>query len=120
MTWRSRPAALMRKLGCDLELVDRERMLAIEPALRFTNANIVGGSMTYADELGDACVFTRKLADKAQSAGVDFRFDTTVAGHRNDVRPNVRRAGAHAQRQLSPGRPPTPMWLRSAATAPGG
>jgi D-amino-acid dehydrogenase len=74
------PAALMRKLGCDLELVGRERMLAIEPALRFTNANIVGGTMTYADESGDACMFTRKLADKAKGAGVNFRFDTTVAG----------------------------------------
>jgi D-amino-acid dehydrogenase len=74
------PAALMRKLGCDLELVNRERMLAIEPALRFTNANIVGGTMTYADESGDACMFTRKLADKAKGAGVNFRFDTTVAG----------------------------------------
>ena len=33
-------ATLMRKLGCDLELVGRDRMLAIEPALRFTNANV--------------------------------------------------------------------------------
>jgi D-amino-acid dehydrogenase len=74
------PAALMRKLGCDLEMVDRERMLAIEPALRFTNANIVGGSMTYADESGDACAFTRKLADKAAERGVDFKFGTTVVG----------------------------------------
>jgi D-amino-acid dehydrogenase len=72
------PAALMRKLGCDLEMVDRERMLAIEPALRFTNAQIVGGSMTYADESGDACAFTRKLADKAAERGVAFRYNTTV------------------------------------------
>lgn len=74
------PAALMRKLGCDLELVGRERMLAIEPALRFTNANIVGGSMTYADESGDACAFTRKLAEKGAERGIDFQFDTTVVG----------------------------------------
>src|SRR5262249_59761532 len=74
------PAALMRKLGCDLHMVDRERMLAIEPALRFTNANIVGGSMTYADESGDACAFTRKLADKTAERGVDFKFGTTVVG----------------------------------------
>jgi D-amino-acid dehydrogenase len=74
------PAALMRKLGCDLEMVDRERMLAIEPALRFTNANIVGGSMTYADESGDACAFTRKLAEKAAERGVDFKYGTTVVG----------------------------------------
>jgi D-amino-acid dehydrogenase len=73
-----KPAALMRKLGCELELVDRERMLAIEPALRFTNTPIVGGSMTYTDESGDACAFTRKLADKAAERGVDFKFGTTV------------------------------------------
>jgi D-amino-acid dehydrogenase len=73
------PAALMRKLGCDLEMVDRERMLEIEPALRFTNAQIVGGSMTYADESGDACAFTRKLAEKAAERGVAFRYNTTIA-----------------------------------------
>jgi D-amino-acid dehydrogenase len=55
-------------------------MLAIEPALRFTNANIVGGSMTYADESGDACAFTRKLAEKGAERGIDFQFDTTVVG----------------------------------------
>jgi D-amino-acid dehydrogenase len=60
-------------------MVDRERMLEIEPALRFTNAQIVGGSMTYADESGDACAFTRKLAEKAAERGVAFRYNTTIA-----------------------------------------
>jgi D-amino-acid dehydrogenase len=72
------PAALMRKLGCELEMVDRERMLEIEPALRFTNAQIVGGSMTHTDESGDACAFTRKLAEKAVERGVAFKYNTTV------------------------------------------
>ena len=36
--------------------------------------------MTYADESGDACVFTRKLAEAAAARGVEFKFNTTVVG----------------------------------------
>jgi D-amino-acid dehydrogenase len=72
------PARVMRAHGCRLDMVDREELLAIEPALRFTNAEIVGGSMTYEDESGDACTFTRALAERAAAAGVEFRFGTTV------------------------------------------
>ena len=36
--------------------------------------------MTYADESGDACVFTRKLAEAAAARGVEFKFNTTIVG----------------------------------------
>ena len=74
------PARLMRDHGCDIELVDADEVVRIEPALRFARAKIVGGSMTYADELGDACVFTRKLAAAAAARGVEFKFNTTILG----------------------------------------
>jgi D-amino-acid dehydrogenase len=74
------PARIMRDLGCDLDMLDRDQILAIEPALQFTNAPIVGGSMTTTDESGDACVFTRKLASKAAAKQVDFQFGTSVVG----------------------------------------
>ena len=36
--------------------------------------------MTYADESGDACVFTRKLAEAATARGVELKFSTTIVG----------------------------------------
>jgi D-amino-acid dehydrogenase len=36
--------------------------------------------MTYADESGDACVFTRKLAEAAAARGVELKFSTTIVG----------------------------------------
>src|SRR5581483_1918090 len=59
------PAQVMREHGCDVELIDADEVIRIEPALRHARAKIVGGSMTYADESGDACAFTRKLANAA-------------------------------------------------------
>jgi D-amino-acid dehydrogenase len=74
------PAQVMRDHGCDIELIEAGEVIRIEPALRFARAKIVGGSITYADESGDACVFTRKLAEAAADRGVEFRFNTTILG----------------------------------------
>jgi D-amino-acid dehydrogenase len=74
------PAQVMRDYGCDIELVDADEVIRIEPALRFTRSKIVGGSMTSTDESGDACIFTQKLAEAAAARGVVFKFDTTILG----------------------------------------
>ncbi|MEA2906690.1 MAG: D-amino-acid dehydrogenase [Alphaproteobacteria bacterium] len=74
------PAQVMRDYGCDLEMIDADEVLRIEPALRFTRRKIVGGSMTYADESGDACIFTQKLAEAAAARGVAFKFNTAILG----------------------------------------
>ncbi|MFZ1196863.1 MAG: FAD-dependent oxidoreductase, partial [Pseudolabrys sp.] len=74
------PARVMRDHGCDVEIIDADEVVRIEPALRFARTKIVGGSMTYADESGDACVFTRKLAEAAAARGVEFKFNTTIVG----------------------------------------
>jgi D-amino-acid dehydrogenase len=74
------PARVMRDHGCDVELIDADEVVRIEPALRFARAKVVAGSMTHADESGDACVFTRKLAEAATARGVEFKFNTTILG----------------------------------------
>ncbi|HEY6254314.1 MAG TPA: D-amino acid dehydrogenase [Xanthobacteraceae bacterium] len=74
------PAQVMRDHGCDVELIDADEVVRIEPALRFARTKIVGGSMTYADESGDACAFTRKLAEAAAARGVELKFNTTILG----------------------------------------
>jgi D-amino-acid dehydrogenase len=74
------PAQVMRDHGCNVELIGAEEVVRIEPALRFSRRKIVGGSMTYADESGDACMFTRKLAEAAAARGVAFKFNTSILG----------------------------------------
>ncbi len=78
------PAQVMRDHGADIALVGADEVVRIEPALRFARAKIVGGSMTYADESGDACLFTRKLAEAAAARGVVFQFNTTILGLDHD------------------------------------
>ncbi|SNS98319.1 D-amino-acid dehydrogenase [Noviherbaspirillum humi] len=75
----SLPAAkLMRDLGCPRESIDADAVVRIEPALARVRDKIVGGDFTATDESGDVYKFTSGLARKAEEAGVDFRFNTTV------------------------------------------
>lgn len=71
-------ARIMREFGLDRVTVDVEKCLEIEPALSGARHLLVGGDYTPSDESGDAHKFTRALADKAQTAGVDFCLNTTV------------------------------------------
>jgi D-amino-acid dehydrogenase len=71
------PARLMREHGCDIEMVDRDRCVQIEPCLK--HAPIVGGSWTPSDESGDAHLFTQRLAALAAQRGVKFRHGTVRA-----------------------------------------
>ena len=115
-----KPAALMRKLGCELELVDRERMLAIEPALRFTNTPIVGGSMTYADESRRRLRVHPQARRQGGGARRRFKFGTHGGGDRHRAQPGNGRRGAHPRRRATGSSPPTPTWSRLEATAQAG
>ncbi|HEY6774734.1 MAG TPA: D-amino acid dehydrogenase [Oxalicibacterium sp.] len=75
----SLPAArLMRELGCPRESIGADEVVRIEPALAHMRDRIVGGDFTQSDESGDVYKFTTGLAARAATAGVDFRFSTTV------------------------------------------
>ena len=75
----SLPAAkLMRDLGCPRDSITAEEVVRIEPALAGIRDKIVGGDFTATDESGDIYKFTTGLANKAEQAGVDFKFNTTV------------------------------------------
>jgi D-amino-acid dehydrogenase len=71
-------AALMRELGCPRNPVDPDQVVRLEPALAHLRDRIVGGDYTATDESGDVFKFTTGLAQRAQQAGVEFRFDRTV------------------------------------------
>jgi len=67
--------------GLKIEIVDRERLVALEPGLAAVKHQIAGGVYSPMDQTGDSCLFTRGLAELARERhGVQFRFNTTVTG----------------------------------------
>jgi D-amino-acid dehydrogenase len=68
----------MRRLGIARELKSAAECLAIEPALRASQAQVIGGAYAPQDESGDAHAFTLKLAELAQAGGVRFLRGTNV------------------------------------------
>ncbi|WP_151637358.1 D-amino acid dehydrogenase [Noviherbaspirillum aerium] len=75
----SLPAArLMRDLGCPRDSIGADEVIRIEPALASIRDKIVGGDFTATDESGDVYKFTTGLARRAEQAGVNFRYNTTI------------------------------------------
>jgi len=73
-------AEFVTGLGCSRKAVERGDCLRIEPALVGTREPIIGGFHCPDDETGDAHTFCLALADVCRAMGVEFRFDTSVAG----------------------------------------
>lgn len=75
-----RDIAVLRKCGVAFELLDREGVVRVEPALVNTRSFIAGGLRLPADETGDCRLFTENLAAECRALGVQFRFGHTVEG----------------------------------------
>ncbi|MFC4158823.1 D-amino acid dehydrogenase [Chitinimonas lacunae] len=75
-----RAAELMRRYGCVREPISRERAIDIEPALTRLGARLVGATYAADDESGDAHLFTQHLGRLAAERGVQFRYNTCIAG----------------------------------------
>jgi D-amino-acid dehydrogenase len=73
-----RAAAAMRELGCPRMTIDADEVVRIEPALVAVRAKLVGGDFTSTDESGDVHKFTSQLAARGASAGIRFRYNTSV------------------------------------------
>jgi D-amino-acid dehydrogenase len=71
-------AALMRKYGVARQVVGRDELLRIEPALKQFADSIVGGTFTPSDESGDARVFTQALAKLCAERGATFLYDHSI------------------------------------------
>jgi D-amino-acid dehydrogenase len=69
---------ILRDAGQQLEVVDRERAAAIDPALAASKEKIAGAIYSPGDESGDACKFTRALAELCIERGATFHYGTTV------------------------------------------
>ena len=71
-------AELMQKYGVKRQILGRDAILKIEPALSSFASQIVGGTYTASDESGDARVFTQELARRCFARGAQFKFGYTV------------------------------------------
>ena len=71
-------ALLMQKYGVNRQVLGRNAILKIEPALKSFASQIVGGTYTASDESGDARVFTQKLAALCAARGVVFLYGHDV------------------------------------------
>ena len=69
---------LMRQYGVQRRLVSREELLKIEPAFTPYSDQIAGGTFTETDESGEARVFTEKLAQQCEGAGVEFLYQHQI------------------------------------------
>lgn len=71
---------VLRQYGVPYEVLDRQGIVRVEPALAGKADTLVGALRLPEDQTGDCQLFTRRLAALAATAGVEFRFDQDVAG----------------------------------------
>lgn len=72
------PTRIMQDLGCDRQIIDADRAVELEPALKPIRNRIAGATYTSEDESGDARMFTQNLAKRCAEAGVEFRYGTDI------------------------------------------
>jgi len=73
-------AEAMRAHGIERRVLDREGLLAVEPAFRGVAHRIVGGTFTASDESGDARLFTQELARRCAARGARMLFGRDIQG----------------------------------------
>lgn len=73
-----RDIQVLKECGVDYELLLKEDLVKVEPALAFAQDKLVGGLHLPNDETGDCYLFTNALANLAKDMGVDFKFNQNV------------------------------------------
>lgn len=68
----------LQALGIDRQVISRETLLKIEPALAPVAGSLAGATWCPGDESGDVHAFSCQLAAHAERLGVLFRFNTRV------------------------------------------
>jgi D-amino-acid dehydrogenase len=73
-------ADILRDNGCEVRPLDRAETTRLVTALEPAKEQIAGALYTPEDESGDACLFTRRLAEWCERNGATFKYSTTVTG----------------------------------------
>ncbi|MFA6267101.1 MAG: D-amino acid dehydrogenase [Pseudolabrys sp.] len=71
-------AELMRKYGCNRDIIDADKVVEIEPAFADKRHEIAGATYTAEDESGDALKFTQNLAQVCENMGGVFLYNHQV------------------------------------------
>jgi len=75
---------VLREYGVPYEVLDRQGIARVEPALAGKTEMLVGALRLPEDQTGDCQLFTNKLAALAEAAGVEFRFDEDIVSIQSD------------------------------------
>ena len=70
--------AVLERSGVPYELLDRDGIARVEPALARARDLLVGALRLPNDQTGDCQQFTRRLAEMAEGLGVEFRFGQDI------------------------------------------
>lgn len=70
--------AVLERSGVPYELLDRQGIVRVEPALAGAVDQLTGALRLPGDQTGDCHLFTQRLADLAVGLGVEFRFGQSI------------------------------------------
>ena len=70
--------AVLEASGVPFELLDREGIARVEPALAGVKHKLAGALRLPNDQTGDCFLFTSRLAEMARELGVEFRFEQNI------------------------------------------
>jgi D-amino-acid dehydrogenase len=73
-----RNMTILRDLGQAQQILTRDQIAELDPALAPVKAKIAGGIYSHTDETGDCALFTRALAGVVREKGAQVRAGTTV------------------------------------------
>jgi D-amino-acid dehydrogenase len=79
-----RNMAILRDLGQAQEILSRDDIARLDPALAPSKDKIAGGIFSRTDGVGDCAMFSRALADVVRDRGGDIRLGTTVTRLESD------------------------------------
>jgi D-amino-acid dehydrogenase len=94
---------VLRDAGVPFELLGRDELARVEPALAGVAGKLVGGLRLPGDETGDCRLFTERLAGSAARVGVTFLFDHAIerVERRGDAVSGVHVRGPRGRRVLA-------------------
>ncbi len=72
--------AVLEASGVPYELLDRDGIARVEPALASVKHKLAGALRLPNDQTGDCQMFTTRLAEMAEKLGVEFRFGQNIEG----------------------------------------
>ncbi len=72
--------AVLEASGVPYELLDRDGIARVEPALANVKHKLAGALRLPNDQTGDCQMFTTRLAEMAEKLGVEFRFGQNIEG----------------------------------------